>query len=144
MTDRQAGTLRPNVVQCNEFAFGGFEFSRRTLVRKMILPIAAGLGLLLGSIATGQSQQGARQPGASGLTPGHEMQENGPASRQPGASGYAAGHEKSLGRDSDDRIVGSGGRDRDDPSLRDRDDRGTIGRGDRDRDDRMGADRDRR
>ncbi|GEM_PF-5131827 len=29
-------------------------------------------------------------------TPGHEMQENGPAKGSPGASDYAPGHEKGL------------------------------------------------
>jgi hypothetical protein len=31
--------------------------------------------------------------GASHMSPGHQMQQNGPASGQPGASGYAPGHQ---------------------------------------------------
>jgi hypothetical protein len=76
--------------------------------------------------------------GASGETPGHEMQEHGSVPGHPGASGYAPGHNK----DADDvrgkrhETTGAGRRDRDDVKIkgdRDRDD--MKFKGDHDRDD---------
>src|SRR5260370_27368543 len=103
-------------------------------MRMTILSLAASTGLLLGSAAMGYTQApgGAGMkggsPGASGASPGHQMQEHGSRPGEPGASGYAPGHER-MG-DRDDRTTGRGG---------DRDDR-TTGRGDRDRDDRLRGD----
>jgi len=59
-----------------------------------ILSIAAVAGLLIGSTAMVQAQVrgGTSSPGASGASPGHEMQEHG-SKGGPGASGFAPGHE---------------------------------------------------
>jgi hypothetical protein len=122
-----------------------------------ILSIAAVAGLLIGSTAMVQAQQpsapgqrmqggAASSPGASGASPGHEMQERG-SKGGPGASGFAPGHQGTTGAgDRDDKI---GGRDRDDKMRGDRDDkmRGdrddrTTGFGGRDSDDRPRGDRD--
>src|SRR5947207_5374045 len=102
-----------------------------------ILPIAAAVGLLIGSTAMVHSQQSSAPgqrlqggsagsgPGASGAAPGREMQQQGSKPGEPGASGFAPGREGAAGdRDRDDRTTGRGDRDRDDrPPGRDRDDR---------------------
>ena len=54
--------------------------------------------ILLGSGVVGMAEDNDRAPGASGVSPGHEMQEHGSKTGAPGASGYAPGHE-----DRDDR-----------------------------------------
>lgn len=78
--------------------------------------------LLLGSVSFGLAQERERNPGMSGETPGHEMQEHGSVKGAPGASGYTPGHgadDKTIKRD--DETTGSG--DPDDKKLtRDRDD----------------------
>lgn len=104
-------------------------------MRTKLLSIVAAAGLLIGSAAIVQAQSrngmGAG-PGASGASPGHEMQNEG-SRGGPGASGFAPGRQG----DRDD-TVGRG--DRDDRMRGDRDDR-TNGFG-RDSDDRLRRDSD--
>jgi hypothetical protein len=75
------------------------------------LSIAAAAGLLIATSALGFAQSSGQrmpdstpgqnmqdrgssgQPGASGYTPGHQMQEKGSRAGEPGASGYAPGHQ---------------------------------------------------
>jgi hypothetical protein len=84
------------------------------------LPIAAAIGLFIGSISVVHSQQGGAPgqrmqggsagggPGASGAAPGREMQERGSRPGEPGASGFAPGREGAAGdRDRDDRVAGT-------------------------------------
>src|SRR5437588_5859569 len=100
-----------------------------------LLSIAAVAGLLIGSTAIvhAQSRGMGAGPGASGTSPGHEMQSEG-SRGGPGASGFAPGRQGDR-----DETVGRG--DRDDRMGRgDRDER-TNGLG-RDSDDRMRDDRD--
>jgi hypothetical protein len=88
--------------------------------RKGIIPMnkftlaAATAALLFGSVASGLAQE--RAPGASGTTPGHEMQERGSVPGQPGASGYAPGHkdrdDRGMLRDHDNRMERDRGPDR--------------------------------
>ena len=47
--------------------------------------------LLLSSVAFAMAKDQA--PGASGISPGHEMQKYGSKKGHPGASGYAPGHD---------------------------------------------------
>jgi hypothetical protein len=105
-----------------------------------MLSIAAVAGVLLGSTALVQAEEKMGGPGASGATPGHEMQERGSLPGHPGASGYAPGHATTGAADRDDRKFGDRDGDRDDRrGLRgDRDDRKNARR-DHDRDDRRGA-----
>jgi hypothetical protein len=120
---------------------------------------AATAVLLLGSASAGLAEDNDKAPGASGMSPGHEMQEHGSKTGAPGASGYAPGHnDRDRGMSNDpQRMAGDGDRDRDDmkfnkdrddklggrdrddsKGLKDRDDHG----GSRDRDDRTRGDRD--
>lgn len=54
------------------------------------MKLPATLALTGGALAVDSTKSG---PGASGNTPGHEMQERGSKAGSPGASGYAPGHE---------------------------------------------------
>ena len=87
-----------------------------------ILSIAAVAGLLIGSTAVVQAQSSRMGGGASGASPGHEMQEHG-SKGGPGASGFAPGHNKGTtgAGDRDDRTNGFGGRDGDDRPRHDTD-----------------------
>jgi hypothetical protein len=129
------------------------------VMQKFTLAAATAI-LLLGSAAAGMAEDNDRAPGASGVSPGHEMQEHGSKAGEPGASGYAPRHEDrdDRGMSNDrQRMAGDGDRDRDDmrfmrdrddkfggrdrddrAGLRDRDDHGSM----RDRDDRIRGDRD--
>ena len=50
--------------------------------------------LAIACLATPVVAQGTTSPGASGQTPGHQMQDDGPkGANEPGASGYAPGHQ---------------------------------------------------
>jgi hypothetical protein len=59
-------------------------------MRTATLAIAAVLAL--GSTAMA-AESTTTSPGASGNTPGHQMQDKGAKAGSPGASGYAPGHE---------------------------------------------------
>jgi hypothetical protein len=103
-------------------------------MKTKLLSIAAVAGLLIGSTALVQAQTRGGMgggPGASGASPGHEMQREG-SRGGPGASGFAPGHERGT--------TGAGDRDRDDEISGDGD--RTTGFGGRDRDDRLRDDRD--
>lgn len=115
-------------------------------MRKFAIVAATG-SLLLGSVTLALAAERGTT-GASGATPGHEMQEFGSKPGQPGASGYAPGHRDrdgtGLKSDGDQRMARDDDRDRDmkfkmdrddnvRDRVRDRDDRGFT----RDRDDRM-------
>jgi hypothetical protein len=120
----------------------GLGTNQEALMNTKILSIAAVAGLLIGSTAMVQAQQpsapgqrmqggGLSGPGASGASPGHEMQEHG-SKGGPGASGFAPGHQGTTGAgdrddkmrgDRDDHATGFGGRDSDDRLRGDRDDR---------------------
>ena len=63
------------------------------IVNAKLLALAAAAGLLIGSTAIGYAQTRGTSPGASGASPGHEMQQKGSVPGSPGASGYAPGHE---------------------------------------------------
>jgi hypothetical protein len=80
-----------------------------------ILSLAAVAGLLIGSTAIAQAQTRHGTGGASGVSPGHEMQQ-GEGRGGPGASRLAPGHNKGTtgAGDRDDRTNGFGGRDADD------------------------------
>jgi hypothetical protein len=56
---------------------------------KKLLLLAAVAGLLAASAPAALAQMG---PGASGFTPGHQMQRFGSVPGHPGASGFAPGH----------------------------------------------------
>jgi opacity protein-like surface antigen len=60
-------------------------------MKKLTLSAAAA-ALLLSSVAFAMAKDQA--PGASGTSPGHEMQKHGSKKGHPGASGYAPGHEQ--------------------------------------------------
>jgi opacity protein-like surface antigen len=60
-------------------------------MKKLALSAAAA-ALLFSSVAFAMAKDQA--PGASGQSPGHEMQKHGSKKGHPGASGYAPGHEK--------------------------------------------------
>jgi hypothetical protein len=79
-------------------------------------------GLLIGSTAIVQAQSRGGMGGASGASPGHEMQEHG-SKGGPGASRLAPGHNKGTtgAGDRDDRTNGFGGRDADDLPRHDTD-----------------------
>jgi len=98
-----------------------------------LLSIAAAAGLLIGTTALAQAQsRGGMGGGASGASPGHEMQEKG-SKGGPGASGFSPGHEmqregsrngagaSGFAPGHDDETTGVG--DRDDRLRGDRDDR---------------------
>ena len=53
---------------------------------------AAAASLLLSSVAFAVAKD--QTPGASGSSPGHEMQKYGSKKGQPGASGYAPDHDR--------------------------------------------------
>ena len=57
---------------------------------KKLLSLAAVAGLLAVSTPAALAQMGSR--GASGFTPGHQMQRFGSVPGHPGASGFAPGH----------------------------------------------------
>jgi hypothetical protein len=93
-------------------------------MKTKLLSIAAA-GLLIGSTALVQAQpREMNGRGASGASPGHEMQEHG-TGNESGASGFAPGHDRDTtgAGDRDDRPTEFGGRDRDDRLRDDRDDR---------------------
>jgi hypothetical protein len=66
--------------------------SKRSSRMKKLALSAAAAALLLNSVAFAIAKDQA--PGASGTSPGHEMQKHGSKKGHPGASGYAPGHEK--------------------------------------------------
>ncbi len=59
---------------------------------KKLALFAAAAALLFSSIAFTEAKDQA--PGASGTSPGHEMQKYGSKKGQPGASEYAPGHDR--------------------------------------------------
>ena len=72
-------------------------------MRSKFLSIAAAAAVLIGMSALGHAQSSGQrlprgsepgQPGASGYTPGHRMQQKGSRAGEPGASGYAPAHEE--------------------------------------------------
>ena len=69
----------------------GAYFCRRNYkgdsMRKMLLLTSAGAMIAASTVA------GFAQNSTQNKTPGHEMQQKGPAKGQPGASGYSPGHE---------------------------------------------------
>ncbi len=76
---------------------------------KKSMLIAAAAVLLIGAAAPAVAEDNDRLPGASGNTPGHEMQEHGSVPGHPGASGYAPGHQnrdRGVLQDRDDRTPG--------------------------------------
>ena len=87
------------------------------------LSIAAAAALLIGATALVQAQTRS-SPGASGVSPGHGMQEHGGRGFAPGRAGTtgAGDRDHGLRGDDDDRTTGFGGRDRDDRLRGDRDD----------------------
>ena len=103
-------------------------------MKKLTMSVAA-TALLIGTFSYGMAADRDAGPGASGASPGHEMQTDGNKG-EPGASAYAPGHNKdrddlALKGDRDDRSAGAGSRDRDDKMLKDRDykrDRGAMRR----------------
>lgn len=67
---------------------------------------AATAALMLGSVSLSMAQD---RSGASGATPGHEMQQHGSMPGKPGASGYAPGHQdrdRRMAKDRDDHMGG--------------------------------------
>jgi hypothetical protein len=58
---------------------------------KKLALFATAAALSLSSVAFAMAKDQA--PGASGTSPGHEMQKYGSKKGQPGASGYAPGHD---------------------------------------------------
>ena len=65
-------------------------------MNKLMIAVVAA-ALVLGSFTVSMASD--RSPGASGYSPGHEMQKYGSKRGQPGASGYAPGHEMKRDRD---------------------------------------------
>jgi hypothetical protein len=117
--------MRPVAPSAGRAASGARDTeTMESAMKTKTLSIAVAAGLLIGAGEIVQAQTRGN-PGASGVSPGHEMQEHG-GERGPGASGFAPGHagdrDDRLRGDDEDRTTGFGGRDPDDRLRGDRDD----------------------
>jgi hypothetical protein len=81
-------------------------------MKAKMLSIATAAALLIGATAIVQAQTRS-SPGASGVSPGHEMQEPGARGFAPGRAGATSAGDRDdrLRGDDDDRTTGFGGRD---------------------------------
>jgi hypothetical protein len=96
-----------------------------------MLAVAAALTIGIGSVALAAEKE---DPGKSGETPGHEMQEHGSVPGHPGASGYAPGHTKDADDVRKHETTGTSDRARDDSKLKDHDRDAVKLKSDRDHD----------